>query len=232
VDHTALQHDDQQQQQQQQQHCVPCSLCNATYGSCVAPPLVAPSNLRGCMLGRAAIDNPCIFWDVDRYFCGLESNPCQNRRQVFELYCLYLEGLYPRRCCDNDDRTTFKIPVPDVIRECEYCHLCRDMYGYEGGGEDRRTTVEETILDKDHKVDGVAKAKISSRLINRALKPIRGMFNGLPKSKIFPRACDKLSQDLSIRNCGPGFILRMALKVMPDEVLDQAFIKTENLSAT
>jgi tRNA-dihydrouridine synthase A len=207
------------------QHCVPCSLCNASYGSCVAPPLVAPSNLRGCMLGRAAMDNPSIFWDVDRYFCGLESNPCQNRRQVFEMYCLYLEELYPRRCCDNDDRTTFKIPVPDVIREYEYCHMCRDMYE----GEDGRTA-EETIPKDPKKV--AAKAKISSRLIIRALKPIRGMFNGLPKSKIFPRACDKLSQDTSIRNCGPGFILRMALRVMSDEVLDQDFVKTENLSAT
>jgi hypothetical protein len=51
VDNTALQNDDdqhqQQQQQQQQQHCVPCALCNATYGSCAAPPLVAPLNLQG-----------------------------------------------------------------------------------------------------------------------------------------------------------------------------------------
>jgi tRNA-dihydrouridine synthase A len=210
-----------------QQHSVPCSLCNASYGSCIAPPVVAPPNLRGCMMGRAAIDNPSIFWDVDRYFCGLESNPCQNRRQVFEKYCLYLEELYPRRCCDKDDRATFKIPVPDVIRECEYCHVCRDVYE----GKDGAKTVVVEPIPKDHS-KGATKTKITSRIIGRALKPVRGMFYGLPKSKVFLRACDKLCMDTSVRNCGPGFILRMALRVMPDRVLDQDFVKTEDLSTT
>jgi hypothetical protein len=31
--------------------------------------------------------NPSVFWDIDRYFYGLDQNPCQNRRQVLEQYC-------------------------------------------------------------------------------------------------------------------------------------------------
>lgn len=69
-------------------HQVPCSLCNASNGSCITPPKCAPPNLKGCMLGRAAIDNPAQFWDVDRYFYG-STNPCRNRRQVLEQYCQY-----------------------------------------------------------------------------------------------------------------------------------------------
>jgi broad specificity polyphosphatase/5'/3'-nucleotidase SurE len=37
-------------------------------GSCIAPPLVSPRNLRGCMLGRAAMDHPAQFCLVDEYF--------------------------------------------------------------------------------------------------------------------------------------------------------------------
>jgi hypothetical protein len=50
------------------------------------------------MARSSAIDNPALFADVDRYFYGLPSNPCRNRRQVLEAYCQYLmEQLYPRR---------------------------------------------------------------------------------------------------------------------------------------
>ncbi len=58
---------------------------------------------------------------------------------------------------------------------------------------------------------GSAKPKIASRIIGRSLKPIRGMFYGLPKSKLFLQACDKLGQDMALQNCGPGFLLRKAL---------------------
>ncbi|KAL3911279.1 MAG: hypothetical protein SGILL_007343, partial [Bacillariaceae sp.] len=73
-------------------HNVPCEACNFPNGSCVAPPApVARPNLRGCLMGRAAADNPCIFWDADRYFYGEATNPCQTRREILEKYCAYLE---------------------------------------------------------------------------------------------------------------------------------------------
>jgi hypothetical protein len=71
---------------------------------------------------------------------------------------------------------------------------------------------------------------ISSRVIDRSLKPVLGIFFGLPRAKVFRRTCDELSRDCVIRNCGPAFILRMAIKVVSNEVLDQDFVKTEDLS--
>ena len=164
-------------------HHVPCSLCNASNGSCVAPPKCVPPNLKGCMLGRAAIDNPAQFWDVDRYFYG-STNPCQNRRQVLEQYCRYLEQTYPRRCCDDDERTTIKIPAPTpVLRYQEYCNICRETYV--GDEEEKKKCNARAIKHRSES----PKAKISSRVIDSSLKPVLGMFFGLPKSKTFRRVC-------------------------------------------
>jgi tRNA-dihydrouridine synthase A len=205
-------------------HKVPCSLCNASNGSCVAPPQRAPPNLKGCMLGRAAMDNPALFWDVDRYFYGLRTNPCQNRRQVLKQYCLYLEKTYPRRCCDDDERMMTKIPAPQVVQCREYCSVCQDMYIRD---KEEKKECNATALKSRVKF---SKIKISSRVIDRSLKPVLGMFFGLPKSKTFRRVCDELSRDMTVRNCGPGFILRKAMCGMPSKILDQDFCRTENLS--
>jgi len=200
----------------------PCLKCNASNGSCVAPPSPrAPPNLRGCMLGRAAMDNPSLFWDVDRYFYNHTANPCQNRRHVLEQYCDYLEQTYPRRCCDSDERMTLKIPVPEVVHERECCDVCRDVYGNEN---------TSSSATDNHAAGKPRKAKISSRVIDRSLKPVLGIFFGLPKAKVFRRVCDDLSRDAVVRNCGPGYILRKAVRVVPDEILNQEFVKTEDLT--
>jgi len=204
------------------QHAVPCCLCHTSNGSCIAPPRTVPPNLHGCMLGRAAMDHPSMFWDVDRYFYGESCNPCQNRREVLIQYCIYLERTYPRRCCDNDERCTTRIPVPDVdVRDQEYCTICKSMYL---GDEMRESSV--VILDT---TSITTKPKISSRIIDRALKPVHGMFFGLPKNRSFRRACDELSRNIALRNCGPGFILRRAMLTMPAKILDQDFVRTEDL---
>jgi tRNA-dihydrouridine synthase A len=210
-------------------HAVPCSLCNTSYGSCIAPPLVVPPNLRGCMLGRAAMDNPCVFWDVDRYFYGLGSNPCHTRRQVLEQYCQYLEGLYPRRCCDTDERITFKIPVPLIEKSCQtgddYCAICRAMYQ----GNNREPYRSLMSSNHQNRKGDLGPTKMSSRLVGRSLKPVRGMFFGQRKAKTFIRSCDQLAQDLAVRNCGPGFILRVAMLAVGDDILDQEFVKSEDV---
>jgi tRNA-dihydrouridine synthase A len=199
---------------------VPCSQCRVTHGSCIAPPFeMAPSNLRGCMMGRAAIDNPAIFWDVDRYFYGMGSNPCQNRRQVLERYASYLESLYPRRCCDLDEEVTHHIPVPTVTQLRPYCPVCRDQY---------QTDEEEEFFMVE--LNQKKKLKISSRLIGRSLKPIRGLFYGIPGGKVFLRILDKAARDDSLRNCGPGFIVWRVVQQMRDDLLDQNFISAEAIN--
>lgn len=184
-------------------HSVPCELCGASNGSCVVEPLENIPNLRGCMIGRAAMENPCMFWDVDRYFYGEEMNPCQNRRELLESYCEYLEYIYPRQCCGND-------PTGG-------CSICKDVYGNgKSGSSIRSCDVHTDII-------------IPSGIVDRSLKPVLGVFFNRPMSKSFRRECDKLSRDSRIRNCGPGYILRKAFSIMPSEILDEPFVFTEDL---
>ena len=184
-------------------HSVPCDLCGATNGSCVVEPLENIPNLRGCMIGRAAIENPCMFWDVDRYFYGEETNPCQNRRELLNAYCRYLERTYPRQCCDSD--------------QSGGCIICKDIYG--GDISDASISPYDTNT----------KVTIPSGVVDRSLKPVLGVFFNRPMSKSFRRECNKLSRNLRIRNCGPGYILRKAFSIMPSDILDEPFIFTEDL---
>eukprot|EP00978_Attheya_sp_CCMP212_P008346 scaffold19638_cov48-Attheya_sp.AAC.1 len=217
-----------------EEHQVPCQVCQTSNGSCTAPPLEAPGNLRGVMMGRAAMDDPAQFWDVDRYMFGDDKNPCRNRHQVLELYCTYLERTYPRRCCDTDSRLTTRIPAPKIpLSPNQYCDICKPIY-YR---YDKAPTEEEEQGSNDaihmasnkgaiilYKEDGV---KISSRVMDRSLKPILGMFYNLPGAKVFRRRCHELSRDLRVRNCGPGCVLRMALaSSISPHILHQDFVPT------
>jgi len=220
---------------QQNHHRVPCKICNVPNGSCTAPlPLGSvPPNLQGCMLGRAAIDHPAQFWDVDRYFYGCATNPCRNRRELLEAYCLYLERTYPRRCCDSDERVTSGIPAPQVYHERPWCSTCRQLLADNNGngttgGTDVSTSSSVLLRDKP-KVTSSIKVKICSGVIDRSFKHVLGIFFGLPGSKKFRRACDVNSRNLTIRNCGPAFLLRKSMQSMPAELLDQSFVYTEDL---
>lgn len=198
------------------QHSVPCGLCNIPNGSCIEPPLLAPDNLLGCMMGRAAVDDPCLFHDVDRSFYGEKENPCKNRRDVLEKYCNYLEQRHPRRCC------------PDSVN---YCSICVDIYGPPECIKEEVSTLEGPtstsdvgkIKGREKKKPKKGKPKIASPIIGRCLKPVQGIFHGIPSSRVFRRVCDELGQNTSIRNCGPGYILRKAMQSVPPDILDQDF---------
>jgi tRNA-dihydrouridine synthase A len=205
-------------------HAVPCVLCQAPNGSCTVPPLAPPPNLRGCMLGRASMDQPALFWDVDRYFYGSATNPSQTRRQVLDQYKARLQQLYPRRCCDEDERKTIRLPAPQVTHTRPHCVLC-------GNGEERSTKEHysgggETVTARPPLVV-VAKAKITHSIMERSLKPVRNLFYNLPGHAAFRRACDDLGHNMTIRNCGPAFALQQALLVVPAENLDRAFEPTQ-----
>jgi len=238
---------DNDNEKQKQAHAVPCSICNASNGSCTVAPLIAPPNLTGCMLGRAARGNPAMFADVDRYFYGHDVNPCKNRREALEAYCDYLERTYPRRCCDNDERITFRIPAPDVQMNINMngnekggCQNCQEFYGSSSsssqhnhdhdGAAINEASLSASLQPAKKKAKVKVKAKISSRVIDRSLQPVLGLFFGLPKSKTFRRECDRLNKNVHLRNCGPAFIIRKAMKIMPDEMLDDDFIRTEHLN--
>jgi len=222
-------------------HSVPCNICNLPNGSCTSPPSqLAPPNLKGCMLGRAAMDDPCLFWDTDRYFYGERDNPCHNRSDVLHHYCTYLERTYPRRCCDDDERITFEYPAPvGVVVDADCCPICQDIYD-DGGGE--TTTMRNRVIivqngalsltsneddETQQQTTTTTRPKITSRIIARCLKPIQGLFAGIPNTRIFRRTCDELAQNRRVRNCGPGYIVRKAMESISDDILEKEFVHTD-----
>ena len=237
------------------QHSVPCKLCNYPNGSCIAPPSRGnvPFNLRGCMLGRAAMDNPSIFWDCDRYFYGEAENPCKTRREVLDRYIDYLEEVYPRRCCDDrGDLQTNRMPAPKVIHTKEHCHICCD---WRKSKKHNSPTKKYSIRNNSSSLDASSsnanqhvwnltpevtekkskrkiKPKITTHVVRRSLRPVLGLFFGLSTSRSFRRKCEELIQDTRIRNCGPAFVLFSALSIVPDVFLDTEFVRTENLQSS
>ena len=225
---------DQYQNEEQSCHQVPCAFCNLPYGSCTQPPVIAPTNLKGCMMGRAAMDDPCLFHNTDKYFFNEASNPCTTRREVLAKYCLWLEKTYPRRCCDSDERITFEYPAPQVTHEQDYCNICVEIYGPEQINS--KISANENIVANVRSKDGndekmpecqkkkeKTRPKMSSRIIARSLKPVQGVFAGIPDTREFRRRCDTLGQNDAMRNCGPGFLLRMAMRSVNDDALDRPF---------
>jgi hypothetical protein len=133
-----------------------------------------------------------------------------------------LEQIYPRRCCDDDERKTGRLPAPEVkMYTTGGCSICKEFYG-----EGEQIGMNESL----NTARFVQKEKIASGAIGRSLKPIRGLFFRLRKGKQFRLECDRLNKDATIRNCGPGYILRKVMHTMPDELLDQPFVKTEDLT--
>lgn len=212
-------------------HGVPCKICNVDNGSCITPPAgMAPSNLRGCMVGRVARDNPCVLWDVDRYFYGEADNPCQNRKEVLTKYCAYLDTVYPRRCCDNDPTVTKKIMdgSPNFDFEWDYCALCFELDGTATNtpddDDDTRIpsmTVRPISQDNAGHCDGGV--KVTSYVMSRSIKPIMNIFYGLPMARQFRRELEQLTRNVGYRNCGPAALIRRALRIVPVEVLERPF---------
>jgi len=247
----------QQHQQPQHQHQVPCSICQFPNGSCVAAPLIVPPNLKGCMLGRAARDNPCLFWDVDRYLYGKPTNPCQNRWEVLAKYLEYIEEVVPPRCCDSNPRDTRTLPMPfQVQREYDACPLCAN-HGPSSmwtSDDDKDSSAPNglSVAPMDYDL-GTPKPKFSSHVFSRVLRPLIGLFNGIPNARKFRQEFDRLLKQQAphkggakkatsnvtgtsaplpcYRNCGPAVVIRMALfRAMDRKLLMQDFEKTEDIA--
>uniref|UniRef100_A0A7S0FLY9 DUS-like FMN-binding domain-containing protein n=1 Tax=Pyrodinium bahamense TaxID=73915 RepID=A0A7S0FLY9_9DINO len=58
--------------------------------------LALPSNLQGIMIGRGAMTNPVMLWDVDHAIYG-DAKPSKplTRRRLLESYSSYLEEVHP-----------------------------------------------------------------------------------------------------------------------------------------
>ncbi|KAL3938753.1 MAG: hypothetical protein SGBAC_006403 [Bacillariaceae sp.] len=206
------------------------TMYHSTNGSCTTPPIGnAPSNLVGCMLGRACMEHPAMFHDVDRFWYGEPSNPCQNRRQVLEQYMVYLEKAYPRRCSDDQDNlVTSRILLssqPFPFRTTKHCPICHSGCAANNKSENSEQLPLQLM---DQRIE--QPTKIITRVMDRSFKPILGMFFGLPKSKFYRKELERLSRDTKLRNCGPSYVLKCVLESLPDELLDQHFVLTEDMT--
>lgn len=209
-------------------HQVPCDICQFPNGSCIAPLSIPPSNLKGCLMGRTPRDNPCLMWDIDRYFYGEATNPCQNRWQVLTQYLDYIETVIPRRCCDTDPRDTRRLPTPFAVKSdytcCPYCM----GFGSSSMRHDQDEVIEpDCIAPLDY---GGTKPKITSHIYSRVLRPLIGILNGIPRAKTFRREFDRiLQQEARFRNCGPSAVIRRSIRVIDREHLLKDFEKTEDI---
>jgi tRNA-dihydrouridine synthase A len=234
-----------------QGHGVPCTKCQqlyptAKYGSCIVPPLFpAPSNLRGCMMGRAAMDHPIQFAKVDQFWYNDNDSTlpvgkanmqkkATTRRQVLQQYCQFLDQLYPRRCCDTSDTIiTSELPAPTVDYIRPFCYICKTFRqsfvasGVPNGDSAVNatlTTGTEIVNEPDPPIDGI---KIATRIIDRSLKPILNIFHGCSGSKMFRHDCEALRRNTTIRNCGPAYILYHAAIQqcrISDAILDESIL--------
>ena len=230
-------------------HGPPCEACNQPYGSCIAPsPHLSPDNLKGVMVGRLAMDNPCALADVDRYMFGEEQNPCQTRRELIERYAHWIEKMYPRRCCDDDPTVTLGRVVggsPKITRVRSSCSVCKEYYettakeknDIDTGGEENQdvcntSTANDsqfTMSQRRHKrhTQKSPGSKMVSSVIDRPLKPVLGVFAGLPGNARFRREIHRLGRDMNVRNCGPGYVLRKAMECVKPEILDAEFVNCD-----
>lgn len=199
---------------------IPCSTCQQPYGSCITPPLTAPSNLRGCLVGRAMVDDPMRFATLDTDFFGASENPHENRREILEAYATYLESLYPRRCGDDAEKKTRRPGASTYQPQTDYyCPLCKQ-------GQEQRPESSSSASRAPRMIRHV---------VGRALKPAMGSFAGLPGlAKTWRRLLHDAFSKTKYLDCGPSFALRQALDHLeerhPDAaaMLDRPFLTRDN----
>jgi hypothetical protein len=229
----------------QEDHCIPCICCNMPHGSCIVPPQTNVTNLRGVMVGRLARDNPSALADIDRFFYGETCNPCSNRRELLEKYISFIERVYPRRCCDDQDEiisSRMAMDVPPIIHNRPFCPVCCEFFGGASTIFGHEIMNISEIEDVDHGPIAHEKhgkwhkrhfqkngqTKIVSGIIDCAIQPTLGILFGQRGNSQFRRELHRLSRDMSVRNCGAGYILKKAMACIPNEVWERPFALNES----
>lgn len=204
--------EDSDTDQSDQHNNLPCQVCQQANGSCLRSIRPVPSNLVGIMMGKAVQDNPALMGRADTDFFAATSNPHPHRQAVLEAYIDHLETrLYPPRCLEDDDNngsrkpTCFFSPPLEEAVLVPKCPRCENPY------------VEvDNLQEPSHLLYGTA-------LVDRALKPVRNLFHGLPKSRAYKAELERLARTKALRNCGPGHLIRRAMLVLPQDVRQKEF---------
>lgn len=225
-------------------HDIPCESCNMPHGSCIKPPKNNMPNLRGVMVGRLARDNPAALADVDRYFYGETTNPCNSRRELMEKYIKFIERIYPRRCCDEDEVISSKMVMDmkqPIFHNRQCCFICQEFsVDYTSDFDEIEIQLQKEDIHTNHNttdhkdsrrrkrhVQKYGKAKVVSGIVDSAIQPTLGILFGQRGNSQFRRELHRLSRDMSVRNCGPAYILRKAMAAIPQEVWDRPFALNE-----
>lgn len=119
----------------------------------------APSNMEGVMMGRAAMNDPCVFANTDVLLYGEVENPqsVYSRRTLLEAYCDYIHDKYT---IPTDSIT----PVGDVFKAVK--PLLGVFHGLKGNKSWRSN------LDKFARSDDLRREFGVSGIIEEAMKDI------------------------------------------------------------
>lgn len=208
----------------------------------VAPPNINMHNLRGVMVGRLARDNPVSLADVDRYFFGEPTNPCSSRTDLMQKYIAFVERIYPRRCCDDDEvissRMVRDMETP-IVHNRPCCNICQEFSLVDSSdlnddiinAQLQNCAVSSNpvvIANSDTKrrkrhIQKYGNAKIVSGIVDSATQPVLGILYGQRGNNLFRRELHRLGRDMTVRNCGPAYILRKAMSAIPPELWDKPF---------
>ncbi|KAJ9437293.1 tRNA-dihydrouridine(20/20a) synthase [Diplonema papillatum] len=153
-----------------------------TLGEGIAELQHSPSNLVGVMYGRAALNTPAIFSEVDDRFFGDEAREVLNRRQLLDAYCHYLDRIVRLPCIPKSD--------PKLLMQQQGAPVCIegcDDATMPGGG----MTLPGTRLN--------------------AMKPAVNLFTGFPGSRLVATHVERHVRSPTDRHRGPADILRDAV---------------------
>jgi hypothetical protein len=66
--------------------------------------------------------------------------------------------------------------------------------------------------------------KIKVCTISQCVKPVLHVFYGMKYGKKFSHEIEVIVRNGSLRNCGPTAVIKRALLIMPDDLLNQPFV--------
>jgi hypothetical protein len=163
-----------------------------------------------------------------------------------EKYISFLERVYPRRCCDDDETITM-IGMAGynnnmkIVPKRPFCSVCQEFRSQNNGIDlcvnpldnaviaeeletsdvfDHQQELQKRTAQRHAKYKG---CKIVTGIIDRALRPTWGILSNQKGNSAFRRFSEELCRCSSVRNCGPGYILWKAMRAAPDEIWDKSF---------
>lgn len=131
-----------------------------------------PANLQGVMIGRGAMNNPVMLWDVDRQIYGDTRTPAiQTRRQLLEAYRDYLEEQHPEGDGERSVGSMHNATKPTL-----------GLFSGLRGNKAYRAEMDKQMRMKENRVLGPA------HVLTAAMKAVEQANPSLLDERLFPTA--------------------------------------------